>query len=1167
MLVVVSASGSEGRPTICLTMIVRDAAPFITETLATAISHIDTWCIVDTGSIDNTCEVVTRFFAEHGIAGVLHERPWRGFGPSRNEALDLARGTADYALMLDADDLIVGSLNTDNLTADGYRVRFGPDNVYWRTSLFRLDRRWEYRGVVHEYAVCLHEGATTENLEGDYHFVFRSLGGRSQDPNRYLTDARALLDDWEREPDPRTAFYIASSMRDGGDDTAALEWFTRRMAMDGWDEETYVAALEHARCMERLEHDPAELVEAYTRAWRLRPHRAEALYELARRHTLVGNWREAYLVICRAAALPVPGDDLLFVAIPLYQWGIPLLRFVCAQRLGLVEEALAIADELLSSPTFPDSERERLLYGRNLLAHSSIDSRVQHRPALVTQVHDSVRAHPGGGQITLTITTLRRRSLFERTIDSFLQCCSDRLLISRWICIDDGSSGDDLAAMQARYPFFEFIIKGTDERGHARSMNRLLEEVTTPYWLHLEDDYDFVSVGHFLREAQEVLDSDPSLMQVVLNRHYAETFDQQLVGGVRRRTPRGFPYLEHQHLPIGSEGFNALVASNPGAGTAAYWPGFSLMPSLIRTSAMRAVGAFHPSVGNFEMEYGFRARAMGWRTAFLDTMTAVTTGPLRGDRSPSRVPNAYELGGAMQYPEFAPASVAVVSAYGRPDEFVTQWRRQFPREGSWGGIRLVDAGTHPTPPDYWLVVNHPGPVQTPADRTLVVQMEPSNGIRTWGAWAQPDDRRFVQVRTHEWFPNTIEWHLAASYDDLWTSSPPKTADLSAVVSSKRMAPGHHFRLDLLHRLEADGVPIDIFGYDNREGFRNYRGALPPKDKRAGLFPYRYTLAVENCVEHNYFTEKVVDALLSECLPFYWGCAELGDHLDPDAYIRLPTDNLDAALLTIRNAIANDEWSRRLPAIRRAKRAILDSLQLAPVLARSIAGHRLMSSLDLRVINLDRRPDRLEQFRLRCAAALPTTLAARVERFAAIDGDDLTRTEHILHTFRGSALPLLRHQTACALSHLALWWEVANGDGSPMLILEDDVEFDRGFTSRLVEVCGHLADPRTSIDVVMLGLARFAETDQPRSHATRLRPLDLHGVMGGTFAYLLTRRGARRLWEIMQRDGISTAIDTFLITRGSDVDVREAVPALATAVAARRNGPTVDSDIQYSRALL
>jgi glycosyltransferase involved in cell wall biosynthesis len=136
-------------------MIVRDAAPFIEETLTCALPYIDSWSIVDTGSVDDTPAVIERFFTERGVPGTLHHRPWVGFAPNRTEAIELSIGTADYAFMIDADDLVEGPLNLDSLTADAYQVRFGPDNVFWRPAFFRLDRRWEYRGVVHEYAVCL----------------------------------------------------------------------------------------------------------------------------------------------------------------------------------------------------------------------------------------------------------------------------------------------------------------------------------------------------------------------------------------------------------------------------------------------------------------------------------------------------------------------------------------------------------------------------------------------------------------------------------------------------------------------------------------------------------------------------------------------------------------------------------------------------------------------------------------------------------------------------------------------------------------------------------------------------------------------------------------------------------------------------------------------------
>jgi glycosyltransferase involved in cell wall biosynthesis len=156
-------------------MIVRDAADFISETLQSVLPYIDEWVVVDTGSLDNTKQVVQNFFVDAKLNGQLVERLWIGFAHNRTEAIALCAGRADYAFMIDADDLIEGNLNLTDLTAPGYRVRFGPHNVYWRPALFSLEKEWEFRGAVHEYAVCL-DGSHTVNLEGDYNFIFGRLG-------------------------------------------------------------------------------------------------------------------------------------------------------------------------------------------------------------------------------------------------------------------------------------------------------------------------------------------------------------------------------------------------------------------------------------------------------------------------------------------------------------------------------------------------------------------------------------------------------------------------------------------------------------------------------------------------------------------------------------------------------------------------------------------------------------------------------------------------------------------------------------------------------------------------------------------------------------------------------------------------------------------------------
>ena len=90
-----SAAASPDRPTICLTMIVRDEAHIVHEALDSAAPHVDRWVIVDTGSTDDTPGTIQRRMAEHGIPGELHHRPWRDFGTNRTEAMRLADGQAD----------------------------------------------------------------------------------------------------------------------------------------------------------------------------------------------------------------------------------------------------------------------------------------------------------------------------------------------------------------------------------------------------------------------------------------------------------------------------------------------------------------------------------------------------------------------------------------------------------------------------------------------------------------------------------------------------------------------------------------------------------------------------------------------------------------------------------------------------------------------------------------------------------------------------------------------------------------------------------------------------------------------------------------------------------------------------------------------------------------
>src|ERR1700739_4642309 len=117
-------------------MIVRNEADVVAETLDSVAPYISSWVIVDTGSSDGSQDVVRQHIARLGIPGELHARQWRNFGHIRTEALNLAQGHGDYIWVIDADDIVVGTPDFTQLSADIYRMRLGdPSFLYWRAPL------------------------------------------------------------------------------------------------------------------------------------------------------------------------------------------------------------------------------------------------------------------------------------------------------------------------------------------------------------------------------------------------------------------------------------------------------------------------------------------------------------------------------------------------------------------------------------------------------------------------------------------------------------------------------------------------------------------------------------------------------------------------------------------------------------------------------------------------------------------------------------------------------------------------------------------------------------------------------------------------------------------------------------------------------------------------
>jgi len=256
-------------------MLVRDEGEVIVQSLSRIRPVIDAWCVIDTGSLDDTLERVR--WALKDIPGELHERTWVNFGHNRSELLALAAGHADYLLTLDADHVLHIEGERPELTADSYLMRIrGTGRLQWRLPLLiRAGHPFTYRGAAHSY---LASDVQTRTAQLDWLWI---EGGPGASQEKLERDRVLLEQSYIDNPaDARTVFYLAQTYRDLHMVDHAIGFYRLRSGMGGFDEEVYVARCELGKLL--VEHVAfAQGAPELLRAWQDRPTRIEALRALA----------------------------------------------------------------------------------------------------------------------------------------------------------------------------------------------------------------------------------------------------------------------------------------------------------------------------------------------------------------------------------------------------------------------------------------------------------------------------------------------------------------------------------------------------------------------------------------------------------------------------------------------------------------------------------------------------------------------------------------------------------------------------------------------------------------------------------------------------------------------------------------------------------------------
>lgn len=139
----------------------------------------------------------------------------------------------------------------------------------------------------------------------------------------------------------------------------------------------------------------------------------------------------------------------------------------------------------------------------------------------------------------------------------------------------------------------------------------------------------------------------------------------------------------------------------------------------------------------------------------------------------------------------------------------------------------------------------------------------------------------------------------------------KEYSVSTLVGFKTISDGHYIRHKLWYKQDRIVTPKKFYLSKHSQGIENFNNNPIIGEGKNQLFDSQFHICIESTKRDNYFTEKLLDALITKTIPIYYGCPNIGNWFNMNGIFMV--DNLED-IINICNGLNSETYKNMLPYI-------------------------------------------------------------------------------------------------------------------------------------------------------------------------------------------------------------------------------------------------------------